>query len=218
MMNGNKVTELAARAASVSTRLEQIYSERRSLSLSASENDKTALSRIAAIDAEARERLAKKMMLTDAVCLAEEQDRTRQAEREAADRERHLAAANKIAAAALSLSAEIDKQLVALTRAFEARADLLARLSRTGCLAPHVSLRYVTKSAPTAAARSAGLDKFVDIAHIAPSHARPLAETSAVLRNAMTWPAEQKTAPATPPLPPTPSSPTRRFRLFGGQP
>ena len=128
MMNGSKVTELANRATAAAARLDDIYGRRRALALDASEGDKSALEQIAAIDAEARELLAKKLMLTDAVLLAEEQDRTRQAEREAADAARHLAEATKLAAAALKTTEQIDATMVALTKLFEKRAELFPSL------------------------------------------------------------------------------------------
>ena len=52
--------------------------------------------------------LAEQATLLSAVESAEENDRTAQAARERADRERHLAEANKIAAAALKMSEQID--------------------------------------------------------------------------------------------------------------
>ena len=211
MINGgDRATELATRATDVAARLDVLYARRRELSLAAAENDRTALKQIESIDAEASKLLAQQATLTDAVRLAEEQDRARVAGRGAADRQKHLAEAAKIASAALKVSAEIDGQLVALTRAFERRAKLLAELSRTGCLlGPHVSQRYLSKTAGSAAARAAGLDRFINIEHVAPAHQRTLSETSSVLRNELTLPDQTSSPP--------PPQPSPRFRLFGGQ-
>jgi hypothetical protein len=212
----NKTVELANRATAVSARLDALYARRRELSLAAAEGDKNALKQIENIDTEVRELTATKLMLRDAVLLSQEQDRERQAEREQQDREKHLAEANRVATAALKATEQIDATMVALRKQFEHRAELISQLSRTGCLPSHLSFRFFGRTAGNAAARAAGLDAFLDIAHVAPAHRIPLAETCAILRNPLTWPAEQKTAPATPPPPtPTTTSSPPRFRLFG---
>jgi hypothetical protein len=99
--------------------------------------------------------------------------------------------------------------------AYMRRIALLSRLSRSGCLAPHTSQRFASRMAGTSAAKVAGLDRYLALEHIAPSHARSLAAATAVLRNALMLP-EQSTGqtteqPTTAPAPP-PAQPRYRFR------
>jgi hypothetical protein len=213
MLNGqNKVSELANRATAAAAKIDALYAQRRALALDAADGNKSAAKQIESIDAETNRLLSTQATLLAAVEAAQERDRETIAAREAADRQKHLAEATRVATAAMKVSEEIDAALAALTRLFERRKKLIGELARTGVFPPHLAMRLLGRTAGTAAARSAGLAAYLDIAHIAPSHARPLAETSSVLGNELSWP-EQTTASATPP--PTTSS-LRRFRLFGG--
>jgi hypothetical protein len=210
-MNVNgQIAKLTAARTAAGAKLDAFCRRRRELALAAAEGDRNAQKTIAQIDADAAALLAQQATLTQAIEHAEEIDRTRLAERERADRERHRAAASQIASATMKVSAEIDAALSALTKLFERRAALISQLSRTGCLPTHLSHRLATRTTGSAAAKACALDRFINIEHVSPAHTRTLSEATGVLRGALTLP-EHEQAP-----PPSSLSPTR-FRLFGGQ-
>jgi hypothetical protein len=206
-VNGSRAPDLANRANAVAANLEQLCAERRALALNAAQGDKIAATRIAAIDTLAAKLLATQATLLDALRAAEEQDRERQAERERADRQRHLAEANKVAASFIKSSEEIDAAMMALARLFEHRTALLSQLSRTNCLPVNLAHRLGNKSAATGAAKAARLHHFVSLELTPAGQARRLGDAASTLRNALALPAQ--------PTSPPPSPPPTRYRLGG---
>src|SRR5262249_10791337 len=166
---------------------------------------------IETIDNEASTLLRQQTTLVAAAEAAKEIDEQQEAEREEQDRQRHLAEANKIATAAYRLGGEIDAEMNSLTKLFERRAALLAELGRTNWLPSHLAIRFVGRAIGNGAARAAGLDRFLDVGYVSPSHKRTLGDSCSVLRNSLSLP-DQTTSPSRPPQQPAP-----RFRLFGGQ-
>jgi hypothetical protein len=73
--------------------------------------------------------------------------------------------------------------MVQLAGLFQKRANLFSQLGKMNAVPANLILRMLQRESPTAAARAAGLHKFIGIDHVVPGLIRPLVESFGGLRN-----------------------------------
>jgi hypothetical protein len=203
----SKLSQLDARATALRERLIVIGSQRREHVLLASEGDEKANRKLLVLDGESANANRELALIADAT---NELEAKQKAEREAKEQEARAkveAQAKELTIDVMAVTNQVDQQLMVLRQIFEKRHELLLKLERTKTKPNGYMQRLIgSKYAATGAARSAGLDKFLDLTHIEPMHTVPLVESNKGLSVVPTPTAPKRMPPAAP----TPTSgPTR---------
>lgn len=174
--HATRIMTLEQRGRVLAAQLEQLGEQRKQRSLAAAEGEERSLQQVMAADAT----IAKLRTESEAVRSAVEQLQSQQAEADAeaarAEQEARQQQADELAAAALTLSDEVDATMRKLVDALQRRDQLLDQL---GAIRPDSFIqRLRTRPPVTAAARSANLHSFIHIEHVAPSSVCSLADAS----------------------------------------
>jgi hypothetical protein len=176
-----RIAEMARRVSGIDLRLKSINDERISHSIEAAQGSTSALKKVAALDAEADQLCKSRSILTNAADLLDAQLREEEQAAAAADREQRSAEARKVGAALCALNGEIDLAMVQLRQMFERREAMVCELGGLGGINPSTVKMQCSKEPASAAARYAGLARFLAIEPVTVSAIRPLASSNGIL-------------------------------------
>jgi hypothetical protein len=183
---------LRQRLAEIDAKLVLLIERRKAFALDAVSQDKPALIAIEKIDTEAAALRRERDTASDAIEHLERLEREQLAENERRERERREAEARKLADAVLAISTEIDGAMVALRTLFEQRAVVLRQLGDTRTVSSNYLLRLHQKFLPSAAARKAGLERYLALEHIPVPNISTLVDSTSGLRGPLTAAVETK--------------------------
>ena len=178
-----RISELTRRLADIDAKLKSLKERRKQLAVSAAEGNKASIKSIAELDGEADGLRNECETLSAAIEQIAILQREQEAEIARKDREKREAEARKLADGVMGLSKEIDDTMAQLAQLFQNRANLVSQLGKMRAMPGGVILRMLQRDSLTAAARAAGLHKFIGIDHVVPSLVRPLVESDGGLRN-----------------------------------
>jgi hypothetical protein len=176
-----RIVELAHRVTGIDQRLVSIAEERGSHAVEAAQGGKTALQRIASLDAELDQLTKSKATLTDAASQLDAQMRAEELEALMQSRAEREQKAREIGSAVVAVQSEIDHAMVQLREMFERRETLLNQLHRAGGIDSRATFRLASKENANAAAYHAQLNRFLDLSHIGPQQQRPLSDSDRVI-------------------------------------
>jgi hypothetical protein len=181
-----KAAQLRQRLAEIEDKLALLIERRKAFALDAVSQDKPALIAIEKIDTEAAALRRERDTASDAIEHLERLQREQLAENERKDRARREAEGRKLADAVLAISGEIDGSMVALRTLFEQRAVVLRQLGDTRTVSSNYLLRLHQKFLPSAAARKAGLERYLALEHIPVPNISTLVDSTSGLRGPLT--------------------------------
>jgi hypothetical protein len=178
MTFADKLAQIERRGAAIRERLLQLGSLKRQHAVAATDSDQRALAAIMEVDAECNRLNSEQLVLDDAKAELEQQQ-CAEAEAEAQrQRDQRQGEAKQLVGEIMAVNQVIDQQLIVARQQLQRRADLLRQLNATRILAESYVQRLAQKYPVTAAARAAGLDKFVSLEYVAPPHIQPLVESN----------------------------------------
>jgi chromosome segregation ATPase len=181
-----RVSELTRRVADIDARLKRLTERRNHLAVSAAEGNKGSIKSIAELDDEADGLHKERQTLSAAIEQIADLQRKQEAEIARKDREKREAEARKIADSVMAMNEKIDDAMVQLAGLFQERANLIHQLGKMRVMSSTTILTMSQRHSPTAAARAAGLHKFIEIDHVSPGLIRPLAEGAGGLHKRIT--------------------------------
>jgi hypothetical protein len=177
-----KLAELDKRAEACRARLFELGTSRRDLVIAACENDEGAIRKVMELDAETVRKQQELTLLGDAQAEIETKQRAEAEAKGKEEQQRREQEAKELTIDVMAVCNQVDQQLIVLRQLFQRRLELMVALQRTRTKPDGFMQRLIgSKYAATGAARAAGLEKFLDLAHIEPRHPLPLVETNRAL-------------------------------------
>jgi hypothetical protein len=174
---GSKLTALDQRADSVRSRLAELANQRRAESVAALD-DQAGLQRVLQLDIQAGQLERELSLIHDAKLEIESLQAKDAAAAAAAERDQRRAEAKRLVGEIMAVNHQLDGSMILLRQQLQHRADLLRQLIATHIVSEPFVQRLMGKYPVTAAARAAGLDKFVALEYVAPGHIQPLMESN----------------------------------------
>jgi len=181
-----RISELTRRVADIDARLKRLTERRNQLAVSAAEGNKGSIKSIAELDDEADGLHKECQTLSAAIEQIADLQRKQEAETARKDRERREVEARKVGDRVMTMNGKIDDAMVQLAGLFQERANLIYQLSKMNVMPKSIIMTISQRHSPTAAARAAGLHKFIEIDHVSPGLIRPLAESAGGLHKRIT--------------------------------
>jgi hypothetical protein len=176
-----RIASLSNRVESIDLKLKSIDAERADHAIEASQGSTSALKKVAALDAEHDQLVRSRSILTNAADQLDAQLRQEEQAAAAADREQRSGEARKVGTALAALNIELDAMMVQLRQCFERREAMLTELGSLGGISASTVKMQASKEPASAAARYAGLARFLSIEPVTVSAIRPLASSNGIL-------------------------------------
>jgi hypothetical protein len=177
-----QIAKLGQRAVALKDQLSGIKGKRSALAPLALAQDKSALTKLAALDDETT-RLRRETELT--ALAIDEVNRLQTAAEQEAARQRRADIEQAIlqeAGIIMSSDKDIDATLIRLRELFERRKRAATALAGLRAVSGHLTNRLHQRFGPTAAAMHAGLRSYLSFETVPLAHVRPLSESDAWLR------------------------------------